>query len=415
MTNKTQTVKAAVGKVKQASLQLAAVSTLDKNKALKNIIEKLNEKKDEIFLENNNDIEAAKKENISEVLISRLLLDYKKFNDLIKGLKDLINLEDPVGKIISELEMDKDLILKQVACPIGVIGVIFEARPEALVQIASLCLKSGNAVVLKGGSEAIRSNKILFEIFVEGSKGILPDNWIYLLESREEVQEILKLDCYIDLLIPRGSNKFVKFIKDNTKIPVLGHADGICHIYVDKEADLEMAEKIVIDAKCQYPAVCNAVETLLVHKSLVKSFLPVMKKELENHGVKIKEGAKGIEYNDLIISINVVDSFAEAVEHINTYSSGHTEAIITQNKEKAEKFMREVDASSVMWNCSTRFSDGYRFGKGAEVGVSTNKIHARGPVGMEGLLIYKYKLYGNGQIVKDYVEGRSKFTHKLRK
>ena len=325
--------------------------------------------------------------------------------------------------------MDKGLDLYKVSCPIGVIGIIFESRPDALVQISTLCLKSGNACLLKGGAEAANTNKILFEIIRDSSiKAGIPENWIQLLQTRADVQVILELDKYIDLIIPRGSNEFVRYIMDNTNIPVLGHAEGICHIYVDSKADIDMAVKITVDGKTQYAAVCNAAETLLVHKDIAKKFLPLVKTALEAKDVELRGCEKtrkiinikrasgkdwSTEYLTEILSIKIVDSLDEAIEHINTYGSHHTDIIVTQNKVVAADFLELVDSANVFLNASTRFSDGYRYGLGAEVGISTNKIHARGPVGLEGLVIYKWKLIGSGQIVADY-SGRDakQFTHK---
>lgn len=409
---------------KKASIKLATAATAEKNKALNKIASALEKNKEKIIQENKKDIKEAK--NISKSLIKRLKLDEIKLDELIDGIKDLIKLEDPVGKTLEAKELDKDLELFKVTCPIGVIGVIFESRPDALVQIATLCLKSGNAVILKGGKEAKHSNKILFEIIKNSST--LSTGWIQLIETREEVKEILKLDKYINLLIPRGSNKFVKYIQDNTKIPVLGHSEGICHVYVDKEANINKAVKLSYDSKCQYSAVCNAMETLLVHKDIAGKFLPLIKKEYDKANVELRGDEKTLklikikkaeendwktEYNDLILSIKIVNAGDEAINHINNYGSGHTDAIVTENKKTALKFLSLVDSSSVFWNASTRFSDGYRYGFGAEVGISTNKIHARGPVGLEGLVIYKYILVGKDQIVKDYTGKHAKrFTHK---
>ena len=423
---KNKIVKQSV-EAKKASIKLATASTEEKNKALSQIALALEKNKRKIIQENKKDLREAKKTNLSESLLKRLKLDEIKIGELAKGIHDLIKLEDPVGKTLSSTELDKNLELYCVTCPIGVIGVIFESRPDALVQIASLCLKSGNAVILKGGSEAKNSNRILFGIIRNAAKN-LPAGWIQLIETREEVKEILKLDKYISLLVPRGSNRFVKYIQENTKIPVLGHSEGICHIYVDKDADLGKAIKISYDAKCQYAAVCNAIETLLVHKDIAGKFLPIIKKKYDNAAVelrgdertlkiiKIKKAAEEdwkTEYNDLVLSIKIVNNVEEAINHINSYGSGHTDAIVTENKKTAINFLSLVDSSSVIWNASTRFSDGYRYGLGAEVGISTNKIHARGPVGLEGLVIYKYILIGNGHIVADYT-GKSpkKFTHK---
>jgi glutamate-5-semialdehyde dehydrogenase len=323
--------------------------------------------------------------------------------------------------------LDKGLELYKVTCPIGVIGVIFESRPDALVQISALCLKSSNGVLLKGGSEARETNRVLCSIIADATvQAGMPESWVNLVETREDVNAILKLDQYIDLLIPRGSNEFVKYIMDNSTIPVMGHADGICHCYVDSEADLDMAVKIAVDSKTQYVAVCNAMETLLVNSSIADKFLPVLKSELDKKQVIIygcdrtaaiipvlpatDENWK-TEYLDYKLSIKIVDTMDDAIRHINIYGSGHTDSIVTSDKEKAAEFMTLVDSGNVFWNCSTRFSDGFRYGFGAEVGISTGKLHARGPVGLEGLVIYKYKLIGNGHIVSDYSEKRKTFLH----
>ncbi len=411
-----------------ASLQLAAVKTDTKNKALTEIAKALKQNSTAIIAANKEDMAESEKNNLAGPLLKRLKFDQNKVDDVCAGIESLIKLDDPVGRTLSAIELDDGLELFKVSCPIGVIGVIFESRPDALVQISTLCLKSGNAVLLKGGSEAARTNKILAEVIRDASeKAGLPKGWIQLLQTRQDVAEMLSLDEDIDLVIPRGSNQFVRYIMDNTNIPVLGHADGICHVYVDGDADLDMAVKITVDSKCEYVAVCNAAETLLVDSNVAKEFLPKVKAALEQRQVELRGCEKTVsiinikpateqdwstEYLDLILSIKVVDGIEAAIEHINHYGSGHTDAIVTNNKEKAEKFMDLVDSANVLWNCSTRFSDGYRYGLGAEVGISTNKIHARGPVGLEGLTIYKWKLLGSGQIVADYTEGKKKFSHK---
>jgi len=302
------------------------------------------------------------------------------------------------------------------------------AESTKFINFSTLCLKSGNAVILKGGSEAENTNKILAEIITQATqKEEIPAGWLQLLHTREDVAKMLVLDAHIDLVIPRGSNKFVRYIMDNTNIPVLGHADGICHVYIDSEADLDMAVNITIDSKCQYVAVCNTAETLLVDENIAQKFLPAAKEALEEQGVELRgcEKTQAVidvkpaaeqdwktEYLDKILSIKIVTGLDQAVEHINTFGSGHTDAIVTADKDKAEKFMNLVDSADVFWNASTRFSDGYRFGLGAEVGISTNKIHARGPVGLEGLLIYKYKLIGTGQTAAEYADGTKSFKHK---
>ncbi len=414
--------------VKEASLQLAAADTELKDKALKFIAASLQTRKEEIISANRVDLERSKKENLPAPLLKRLIFDEAKIVDVTEGIASLLALEDPVGKTLLSTELDDGLELYKVTCPIGVIGVIFESRPDALVQIATLCLKSGNAVLLKGGAEAKETNAILADIIIKAAaKAGLPAKWAALLTTRSDVNEILKMDRQIDLIIPRGSNEFVRHIMDNSNIPVMGHADGICHCYVDKEADLAMATKIVVDAKTQYVAVCNATETLLVHEKIAAEFLPLIKEALLSKNVELvgcprtktliavnlatEEDWKS-EYLDYKLAIKVVSTLEQAINHINTYGSGHTDSIITGNKIRARRFMDSVDAGNVFWNCSTRFSDGFRYGFGAEVGVSTGKLHARGPVGLEGLLIYKYKLIGNGHLVEDYANRAKTFKHR---
>jgi glutamate-5-semialdehyde dehydrogenase len=418
---------------RSASLSLGSLSTVEKNQALELIAEAIKENSGNLIEENRKDVAKAKvmlgNREITEAMLKRLALDESKIGKIVDMVKSVAKLEDPVSKTKYAMELDDNLELYQVTSSIGVIGVIFESRPDALVQIASLCLKSGNSVILKGGSEAKHSNKLLFEI-IKGASSHLPDGWIQLLEERQEVKSLLDLDEYVDLLIPRGSNQFVRYIQDNTRIPVLGHSEGVCHIYVDSETDISMALNVCYDSKVQYPAVCNAVDTILVHNNIADSFLPPMFEKLLEAGVEVKTGPRAshysseifrmlndddwnIEYLDYIVGVKVVNSLSEAIDHINEYGSHHTDAIITKNKEKALKFMRMVDSACVFWNASTRFSDGYRYGLGAEVGISTGKIHARGPTGLEGLTSYKYYLKGNGQIVADYSGNNPKrFKHK---
>ena len=422
--NTTETAIAA----KSASIQLAAVKTDIKNNALAEIAKALKQHSSKIIAANKKDLAKAEKNNLAAPLLKRLKFDENKIAEVCAGIDSLIKLDDPVGKTMAATELDKGLELYKVSCPIGVIGVIFESRPDALVQISTLCLKSGNAVLLKGGSEAANTNRILADTIARaGEKNSIPKGWLGLLETREEVTAMLGLDEYIDLIVPRGSNEFVRYIMNNTNILVLGHADGICHVYIDGEADLGMAVKIAFDSKCQYCAVCNAMENLLVDEKIAAEFLPRIKAEYDKKDVDIRGCAKTCsiigaqraaeedwqsEYLDYTIAIKVVSGIDEAIECINKYGSCHTDAIVTANKATAGKFMALVDSADVFWNCSTRFSDGFRYGLGAEVGISTNKIHARGPVGMEGLLIYKWKLIGNGQIVADYSAGEKNFTHK---
>jgi glutamate-5-semialdehyde dehydrogenase len=417
-------------KMKKASVYSANIETDIKNKALKNIIDNIQNNTDEIIKNNRLDLENAVKNNVAKPLVERLKFDEKKIKGVVSGLNDLINLEDPVNKVLSKTALDEGLVLTKISVPIGVIGIIFESRPDALVQIASLCIKSGNCCILKGGSEASNTNRILADIIIDSivKTDKRFENTVYLIETREDVAEILKYDKYINLIIPRGSNEFVRYIQNNSKISVLGHADGICHLYVDEYADVKKAVEITVDSKTQYVAVCNALETLLVNKNIANKFLPVLKKAMDEKNVVLRgdERTRAIlkdieiateddwktEYLDYILSVKIVDDIFDAIAHINTYGSQHTDAIVTTSKANEEIFKNLVDSSSVMINCSTRFSDGFRYGFGAEVGISTNKIHARGPVGLEGLMIYKYILEGDGEIVADYVEGRKKFKHK---
>ena len=416
-------------KANAAGIRLAATDGALRDKALGVIATALWENRSEIVTANQRDLDNAQAEHLSAPLLKRLKFDESKLLETCQGLESLRRLPDPVGKTLCATELDKGLELFKVSCPIGVIGVIFESRPDALVQIASLCLKSGNAVLLKGGREAAHTNRILADLISTAARRAeIPDGWIGLMETRTDVQELLGLDHTIDLIIPRGSNAFVKHIMDNTRIPVLGHADGICHVYVDKEADLDMAIRITVDSKCQYVSVCNAAETLLVHSDVAQDFLPGVQAALAARNVEIRGCAQTAEYIDVIpatetdwqteyldyiLSIKIVDTLEQAIDHINCYGSGHTDVIVSQDKQRANLFMRLVDTADVMVNCSSRFSDGFRFGLGAEVGISTNKIHARGPVGMEGLMIYQWRLIGNGHIVSDYAgQGSKPFTHK---
>ena len=419
-------------KAKEASILTAALSTETKNAALRKIAQFLNDNKEQIFEANRKDLNEAQifveKGEISQSTYNRLKLDENKFRDMVQGVVDVAGLDDPINKILLKRELDDNMILEKISCPIGVIGVIFEARPDVISQISSLALKSGNVVILKGGKEAKNTNTAIFNVIVDALSSVenFPENVINLIYSRDEVSQMLKLDKYIDLIIPRGGNSLVKFIKENTKIPVLGHADGICHIFVDKYADKNMAEKICVDAKTQYPSACNSVETILVHKEY--SYLKELIMVLRDNGVVIKgdEICRNLisdilpasdedwytEYGEKTVSIKVVNDADEAIEHVNNYGSHHTDAIITNDKNIADKYTSLVDSAGVYVNVSTRFADGFRYGFGAEVGISTNKTHARGPVGLEGLTIYKYKITGNGQIVDDYVKGLKSFTHK---
>ena len=420
-------VKEEVYQLKKVSPLLAATTPELRNQALKEIAGLLREHSEEIFAENQKDLEEAKQNNISAAIIKRLKFDDGKMEASVKGIEQLIELADPLNKVTLDRQLDEGLVLQRVTCPIGVIGVIFEARPDALIQISSLCLKSGNCAVLKGGKETTNTNRILFHFIKEGLvKAGLPENCMLQVEQHNEIDELLECDDCVDLLIPRGSNQFVQYIMNNTKIPVMGHADGICHIYVDKDADIEKAVRIIVDAKIQYTAACNAVETLLVHRDIANELLPKLSEALKEEHVLIR-GTKDVtdiidgetieikdfkEYLELIISVGLVDDIDGAINHINTYGSHHTDAIITENDKTADYFMQLVDSAGVYKNCSTRFADGFRYGFGAEVGISTSKLHARGPVGLDGLVTYKYKLYGDGHIVKDYASGEREFHFK---
>ena len=414
--------------VKLASPKMAGTSEEARNKALLEVVKQLKARQQEIFEANAMDLKQAEIDKVAAPIIKRLKFDETKLRDVIAGIEDLVKLEDPLFKQDMHRQLDEGLTLYRETCPIGVIGVIFEARPDALIQISSLCIKSGNCVILKGGSETMNSNRVLFNIIYEAViKSGMPENCMLQLEARSEITDLLTCNESVDLLIPRGSNAFVQYIMNNTKIPVMGHADGICHIYVDKEADFKKAIPIIIDAKTQYVSACNSVETLLIHKDIVDEFVPKLYEALKENNVELR-GTEEIvkltgcnqgteednrkEYLDYIVSAKVINSLDEAIEHINYFGSHHTDCIITENSETANEFMRYVDSAGVYQNCSTRFADGYRYGFGAEVGISTSKIHARGPVGLEGLVSYKYKLCGNGNVVDDYAKGKRQFHFK---
>lgn len=403
---------------KDASLKIADLPTEIKNKALVKIADKIESAKDEIFDANKIDLENAQKlvdeGKLSKSTFNRLVFSENKMRDMVAGIRDVANLDDPINKKLLVRELDSDLTLYKVSCPIGVLGIIFEARPDVIAQISSLAIKSANAVILKGGKESINTNKKILEVINSALSEVeeFPQNVVQQIFTHEEVAEMLKCDKYVNLIIPRGNNKLVRFIKDNTRIPVLGHADGICHIFVDKSADLEMAIKVVTDAKTQYPSACNAVETLLIHEDFEGKDNLLASLQLSDIQLVSEPESWAHEYGDKILAFKTVKSVDEAIEHINTYGSGHTDSIITKSVENAEKFMNKVDSAGVYFNASTRFADGFRYGFGAEVGISTNKTHARGPVGLEGLTIYKYKLVGNGNIVGDYVCGERQFHHR---
>lgn len=403
---------------KAAALEIADISTDLKNKALLKIADNLEKNKTEIFEANKKDLHDAESlvtsGEISKSTFNRLKLDENKMRDMIHGIRDVAKLEDPVNKKLFVRELDEGLTLYKVSCPIGVLGIIFEARPDVIAQISSLAIKSANSVILKGGKESINTNKSVLGIINKTLDEIdgFPKNVLQQVFTRDDVAQMLKCDKYINLIIPRGGNKLVKFIKENTKIPVLGHADGICHIFVDEMADLDTAIKVIVDAKTQYPSACNSVETLLIHEKFQDTEKLLASLQLAEIKMVENPDTWAFEHGDTTLAFKKIKNLDEAIEHINTYGSGHTDSIITKNIENAEKFMNKVDSAGVYFNASTRFADGFRYGFGAEVGISTNKTHARGPVGLEGLTIYKYKLIGQGHIVKDYVDGTKQFHHK---
>ena len=422
-------MREATRQMKADSYKMAALSFEVRNNILKNVKEALLQNKEKVFDANRQDMAGAEQNGIADSVKKRLKFDEAKLNDVIKGIDQLISLPDPIGQTVLKRQLDEGLILNRVTCPIGVIGIIFEARPDALVQISSLCIKSGNCAVLKGGKETAKTNKALFNTIYEAAIDAgAPKGCMLQAEGHSEIDELLACDGSVDLLIPRGSNSFVQYIMNNTKIPVMGHADGICHTYVDRDADIDKAVRIVIDAKTQYTAACNSTETLLVDRACDKDCLIKLAQGLRGKGVSLRgtgEVGKVIgldeemgeddfarEYLNLTISVKLVDGVDEAIRHINSFGSHHTDCIITENQETAEKFLDLVDSAGCYANCSTRFADGFRYGFGAEVGISTGKIHARGPVGLEGLTTYKYKLYGNGHIVAEYSDGTRQFNFK---
>lgn len=420
------TVREQVREARQAAYRLAVMSTEKKNAGLLAAADLIMAEAGRILEANRADCEDARAAGLGQALYKRLVLSQQKLDVIAASLRSVANLPDPVGEVLVRRELDSGLELTQVRVPIGVLGVVFESRPDALVQIASLAVKSGNAVILKGGSEARGSNRVLHELLVQALAGTDPgfSGALQLVETREEIGAVLTMDGEIDLMIPRGSSELVRYIQDNTRIPVLGHADGVCHLYIDEGADAEMAVAVTVDSKMQYPAVCNAVETLLVHREMT-GLLSVLATALEGVALRgcpetrkhinaaaVDESDWTAEYNDLVLAVKVVPSLDAAIRHINEYGSHHTDAIVTADAGRAQEFCRRVDSSSVLWNASTRFADGFRYGLGAEVGISTGKVHARGPVGLEGLTTTQYRVAGSGQIVADYAEGRRSFTHR---
>ena len=412
--------------LREGRMRLSSSTLKERNDALGLVSDALEKNKDWIFSENRKDIEKWK-DKLSESVLKRLLFDEKKLAGVRLGISDVVKLPDPVGKVTEKRELDEGLVLQRVTVPIGTIGMIFESRPDALVQIVALAIKSGNALILKGGKEAERTNRALFESIREGlASSPLGSSFLIQIESHEDVDRILKLDGDIDLLIPRGSNEFVRKVMANTNIPVLGHADGVCSVYVDEFANLEMALGIVIDSKCDYPAACNAAECVIVNGKVKDAFLPMLGEKAKEMGIVLhldesardvidgavlKDSDVGREYLSLEMNVVVAKSVEDAVLYIQKHGSKHTDAIVTDSIERWRYFSSHVDSADVFWNASTRFADGFRFGLGAEVGIATGKIHARGPVGLEGLTTYKWLLSGHGDVVSPYTSGVKKFHH----
>ncbi|KDO48132.1 hypothetical protein CISIN_1g004665mg [Citrus sinensis] len=398
---------------RESSRRLQALQSQDRRKILLDVADALEANESLIKVENEADVAAAQEAGYAKSLVSRLALKPGKISSLAKSIRILADMEEPIGQILKRTELADGLILEKTSCPLGVLLIVFESRPDALVQIASLAIRSGNGLLLKGGKEAMRSNAILHKVITSAIPDTVGEKLIGLVTSREEIPDLLKLDDVIDLVIPRGSNKLVSQIKESTKIPVLGHADGICHVYVDKSANLDVAKNIVIDAKIDYPAACNAMETLLVHKDLAcNGALNELVVELQHEGVGLFGGPRASkllqipetrlfhhEYNSMVCTVEIVDDVRAAIDHIHQHGSAHTDCIVAEDQKVAETFLCQVDSAAVFHNASTRFCDGARFGLGAEVGISTSRIHARGPVGVEGLLTTRWILRGNGHVV----------------
>jgi glutamate-5-semialdehyde dehydrogenase len=420
---------------KRASRTIATLDEADRNAALEAMAKAIEDAIAELFAANASDLEIAQSfsaaEKLSPATLARLKLDEAKLREMAEQVRSVASLPDPLGRTLDAMELDAGLNLQKLSVPLGVLVVIFEARPDAVTQIAALAMKSGNAVILKAGKEVELTAGVLVRVLRAALAGQgLPEDAVSLVVGRERVAELLGMHALVDMVIPRGSKTLVEYVQANTRIPVLGHAEGVCHIYVDREADEALALRVIDDAKTDYPAVCNAVETVLVHREIAAEFLPKLAERLRAHGVVlhgddlVRQLLRGVEveavedwhteYGDLAISLGVVESMDAAIEHIHAHGSSHTESILTENHATAERFLREVDAASVMHNASTRFADGFRYGFGAEVGISTSKLHARGPVGLEGLTTYKYVLRGSGQIAGEYRGANARaFTHRV--
>ena len=431
-----QSVAQIASRARAASRSLARLSNEQRNEALLALAQAVEESGRRILEANDKDCRAAEAAvaagEMSSSMLERLRVGERGVAGMAARIRDVVRLPDPLGRRLAATELDDGLVLYKESCPLGVVGIVFESRPDVIPQVASLALKSGNAVILKGGREAAATNEAIVSVWrscLARFPAVPPDS-IHLLHTRSDVMELLALDRDVDLMIPRGSKQLVEFITEQSRIPVLGHGEGICHVYVDRAADLAKALNVAFDSKVQAPAVCNAAETLLVHQDVAAEFLPLIVAKLRDAGVEVRGCPKtrallgkldvvpaaeedwSTEYGDLIFSVKIVAGLEEALAHINRYGSRHTETIVTEDQETAKRFMDEVDAAGVFQNASTRFADGYRYGLGAELGISNSKLHARGPVGLEGLTTYKYKLFGGGHTVAEYSKGLKQFKHR---
>ena len=405
-------------RARKASLNLSSATTAEKNDALQAIARGIESNRKLLKEENEKDLAMAEENGLSEAMVDRLRLTHERIDSMVKGLRQLIELPDPVGAVLETKERPNGLEINKVRVPIGVIGIIYESRPNVTIDCAGLCLKSGNASILRGGKEAMHSNRAMASIITEAlQESPLSDDAVQLISTveREALNHLLTMDEYVHCIIPRGGEGLIRFVAENSRVPVIKHYKGVCNLFIDASADLNMAEKIAVSSKCGRPGVCNAIENLVVEASIAEEFLPRVAKQLTEQGCEliVDERADTIlkdfttrtatdedyaeEFLDLRLAIKVVDSLDEAISFVNQYGSGHSESIITSNKKRAESFLNEVDASSVYWNASTRFTDGFEFGLGAEIGISTDRLHARGPMGLEELCTYKYQIIGNGQ------------------
>lgn len=433
-----ESITAQVQAARRAACELARLSTDQRNQILLAAADMIEAREAEILKANQQDCESLERDltagTASAALLKRLKTSSAGIKDMARQVRDVARLDDPLGRVLATTDLDDGLTLQKVSCALGVVAVIFESRPDVVPQVGSLAIKTGNGLVLKGGAEARQTNRVLVSIWHEALAAVSPSlrPAVCAIADRADVARILEMDRDIDLVVPRGSTEFVNYVFAHSRIPVLGHGSGICHIYVDSAADLKMARKVIVDAKVQYPAACNSVEKVLVHRAIAQEFLPKLVAALQSAGVEVRSCSRTTkllsqdqiipateldwhtEYGDLKITVKIVDDIREAIEHINHYGSRHTESILTSDENAADLFMDEVDAASVFHNASTRFADGFRYGLGAELGISNSKLHARGPVGLEGLLTYKYKLHGSGQTVTEYAQGKRTFKHRRR-